>query len=153
MLEKLHFVKGIDPVADAFAGTKYSDVVNMAKYNKAMFIVYKGVGTTGVSTITVQACDNTTPSNRTAIPFYYKEITSDDTQGALKAATTSGFSTTAGSSQIYAVEIDGRALASTGYGYVQLKMVESVDDPVLGGILIILGEPRYAEDVTPSAIS
>lgn len=153
MLEKLHFVKGIDPIADAFAGTKYSDVVNLAKYNKAIFVVYKGVGTTGVSTITVQACDDTTPTNRTAVPFHYRAITSDDTQGALTAATTAGFSTTAGSSQIYVVEVDGRNLASTGYGYVQLKMVESVDDPVLGGILIVLGEPRYAEDVTPSAIS
>ena len=153
MLQNSHFMKGLDPVADAFAGTVGSDVVNFANYHSIVFVIYKGVGTTGTSTITVEACDDTTPSNTTAIPFRYKAITSGDTEGALTAATTSGFTTTAGSSQLYLIEVDQQEMGDTGYDYVRLKAVESADDPVLGGVLIIGNGARYAQDVPATAIT
>ena len=53
--ERIKFGKGLDPVADAFAGTVQSEAVNMGKYGRVGFLIYKGVGTTGTSTITVQA--------------------------------------------------------------------------------------------------
>lgn len=151
--ESTHLVKGLDPVADAFAGTVTSDVVNMKNAAGVRFIVYVGVGATGTSTFTVLACDDTTPSNTTAIGFYYKEITSGDTDAALTAASTSGFTSTAGSSKIIVIDVPASALGSTGYGYVQLKAVESVDSPVLGGILIEQYGLRYAEDTTATAIT
>jgi len=144
MLQNLHFVKGLDPVADAFSGTVYSDVIDMSEFQEILFVVYKGVGTTGTSTITVEACDDTTPSNTSAIAFWYRAITSGDTHGALTAATTSGFTTTAGSSQLYLISVRAAELLSSGYKYVRLKAVESVDSPVLGGILAIQGTPTYA---------
>ena len=153
LLQNAHFIKGLDPVADAFAGTKASDVVNFENYHSMVFVVYKGVGTTGTSTLTVEACDDTTPSNTTAIPFRYKAITSGDTEGALTAATTSGFTTTAGSSQLYLIEVDQDEMGDTGYGYVRLKAVESADDPVVGAVLIIGYGPRYAQDVPATAIT
>lgn len=152
LLQNLHFVKGLDPVADAFAGTVASDVVDVSNHGGALFLVYKGVGTTGTSTITVEACDDVTPSNTTAVPFYYKAITSNDTQGAMTAAAAAGFTTTAGSSQIYAVSVDSQELASAGYKYVRLKAVEVVDSPVLGGIAIALYQPRFGGSATNSAI-
>jgi hypothetical protein len=147
-----HLVKGLDPVADAFAGTKYSDIVSMKNHNLAEFYIYKGVGATGTSTVTAEACDDISASNTTAVTFRYQAITSGDTHGALTAATTAGFTTTAGSSQLYKIIVENQALASTGYEYLRLKMVEVVDSPVLGGVLINLLEPKYNISVQESAI-
>lgn len=152
LLKNLHFVKGIDPVADAFSGTVTTDIVDMSNHGSAVFVIYKGVGTTGTSTITVEACDDVTPTNSTAVPFYSKSITSTDIQGDMTARAAAGFTTTAGSSQIYVVQVDGQELASTGYKYVRLKAVEVVDSPVLGGIAIALAEPRFGGSATATEI-
>jgi hypothetical protein len=151
LLEELQFIKGLDPVADAFDSTVYSDVVNMSKFERVVFAVYVGVGATGTSTLTVQACDDTTPSNRSAVPFYYREITTGDTEGAITAAAAAGFTTTPGSSKLVLVEVREDALASSGYGYVQLKAVESANSPVLAGILVI-GEAKIESALKASAI-
>jgi hypothetical protein len=144
--ERNHLVKGLDPVADAFSGTVYSDVVSMRNFDHATFIIYTGVGATGTSTITVEACDDFTPSNVSAIPFRYREITSGDTPGILTYSENTGYVTTAGSSKIIAVEVDAEKLAASGYPNVRLKAVESVDNPVLGGILILLSNPKFAAE-------
>lgn len=148
-----HIVHGLAPVADAFAGTVSSDVFNMKNYHGCTFYVYKGVGTTGTSTITVEACDDTTPTNTTAIPFRYRANTTSDTWGAVTAATTTGFVTTAGSNHIYEIIVDGDELGDTGYKYVRLTMVESVDAAVLGGILWVGHEPRYPQDVPATVLT
>lgn len=155
LIQQLHFVKGLDPVADFADTTQYSDVVSMTNFESVVFLVYKGVGTTGTSTITVEACDNFTPDNTTAVPFFYKSTAASgtDVPSALTKATTSGFTTTAGSSQIYAIEVRWGDLASTGYTNVRLKMVEVVNSPVLGGIAVIMGNPRSLKDPYPTAIS
>lgn len=152
-MQTVHYVKGLDPVADAFSGTVNSDVVNMKNWGRVRFIIHIGVGATGTQTLTVEACDDVTPSNTSAIPFHYRQITSGDTPGALTAATASGFTTTAGSSKIVVVEVTAQALAASGYGYVRLHSVESVDSPCLGGILIELSEPRYAIEPQVTAIT
>ena len=92
------------------------------------------------------------PTNVTAIPFWYRAITANDTEGAITAATAAGFATTAGSSQMYIVEVLADHMAATGYKYVSLKAVEVVDSPVFGGILIKQGHPRYSEDMKPTTI-
>lgn len=155
LMERLQLVKGIDPVADAFSGTVYSDVVDVSEFHRLAFVAFIGVGDTGTSTLTVQACDDTTPSNRTAIPFRYREIlTGDtgDTEGAITDAASTGFVTTAGSSKIVVVEIDESALAATGYRYAQLKAVEVTNSPVLGGILVIGEKKRQSSSAAASAI-
>lgn len=148
----LHLVKGLDPVADAFSGTVYSDIISLKNHNHIDFVIYKGVGTTGTSTITVEACDDTSASNSSAIPFTYQAVTSGDTHGALTQAANTGFVTTAGSSQMYKIGVDAAMLLASGYEYVRLKAVESVDSPVLGGIIAILSEPRYDQAGQASAI-
>lgn len=152
LLQHAHFMKGLDAVADGFSGTATSDIYNMGDYHSMVFIVHKGVGTTGTSTITVEACDDVSASNTTAIPFTSKSITSGDTEGALTARAAAGFTTTAGSSHLYIIEVDSQELGDTGYQYVRLVATESVDDPVLGGILAIGYGNRYAQDVPATAI-
>jgi len=153
LLNNLHFVKGLDPVADAFAGTVASDVVDLANHQSALFLIYKGVGVTGTSTITVEACDDVVPTNTTAIPFYSKSITSTDVQGSLTARAAAGFATTAGSSQIYVIQVAAEDVAATGYQFVRLKAVEVVDSPVLGGIAIALAGPRFGGSTTATEIA
>lgn len=148
-----HFVKGIDPVADAFAGTVYSDVYSMRGHDLITFIIYKGVGITGTSTITIEACDDVVPSNVSAIPFRYQAITTGDTHGAETAAAATGFMTTAGSSQIYVITVKASALAASGYGFIRLKAVEVANDPVLGGVLAFLDKPKFDVDVQPSVLA
>ena len=142
--EKTHLVKGIDPIADAFAGTVRSDVVNMANFARCRFIVYRGVGATGTSTITVNACDDVVPTTRSAIPFTSRDIASGDTPGALTARAAAGYIPAAGSSTITIIEVDAADLGPSGYGYVELTLAESVDSPVLAGVLIELYEPKHS---------
>lgn len=151
LMESHRFVKGLDPVADAFSGTVYSDIVDMGEFRRILFQIYAGVGATGTSTLTVEACDDTSGSNVVAIPFYSREITTGDTEGAITAQAATGFTTTAGSSKLVLVEVREDALAATGYRYVRLKAVESVDSPVLGCICIC-GESKVQAASKPSAI-
>ncbi len=143
-LENLRIAKGLDPVADAFAGTVYSDVLRVSEAHKAFFLIYKGVGTTGRSTVTVLASSTNSPDTVTAVPFRYRRLNNSDSPGAVTEATASGFVTTAGSSDLYAIEVDMKALAATGYKFVVCRMVESVDAEVVGAILAML-VPRYAD--------
>jgi hypothetical protein len=153
MSRKLNkLVKGLDPVADAFSGTVYSDIVSLRNYAYAEFIIYKAVGAAGTSTVTVEACDDVSGSNVSAVPFTYQAITSGDTPGAVTSVASTGFTTTAGSSQLYTIKVDASVLGASGYGFARLKCVEVVDGAVLGGILIQLSEPRVASEVPPTAI-
>jgi hypothetical protein len=153
LLNNLHYIKGLDPVADAFSGTVTSDVVDLANHQSALFLVYKGVGTTGTSTITVEACSDFSATAVTAIPFYSKSITSNDVQGDLTARAAAGFTTTAGSSQIYEIQVAAEALAATDYHLVRLKAVEVVDSPVVGCIAITLAGPRFGGSTTATEIA
>lgn len=152
LLERLKLIKGIDPVADAFDSTVYSDIVSMRDLSRIAFVIYAGVGATGTSTITIEACDDTAGSNVSAVGFEYQEILSGDTEAAVPAAKAStGVVTTAGSSKICVAEVREDALAASGYGFVRLKAVESVNSPVLAGILII-GEEKLPGATKPTAI-
>lgn len=144
---------GFDPVADAFSGTVYTDIFNVSQYKQTTFLIWKGVGTTGTSTITVEASDDTSGSNVTAVAFRYRKATTLDTFGALTDATSSGFTTTAGSSQIYEIVVDNDVLGVTGYKYIRLKAVEVVNDPVLGGVLAYLSLPRYPQATQATALT
>lgn len=155
--DDFHPAIGHSPETDAFATTTgSSDVVNMKNFHSVVFLVYWGVGTTGTIKIQVEACSDVTPSATTAIPFRYRLVTggldAGDTAGAITDATASdGYTTTAGSHQMVFVEADASELADTGYGYVRCKITEVVDDPMLGGVIILQGKPRY--DTTTSTLT
>lgn len=146
----LHTVIGLAAVADAFSGTVYSDVVKMSEYGGARFILHKGVGVLGTSTITVEACDNANGDNPVALSFSYQAYTgADDLPGAVASATAAGFATTAGSNQLYVVDVDTQKMGSKAW--LRMKAVEVVNDPVLGGILIELYDPRFASSIPPDS--
>ncbi len=147
-----HIVKGLDAVANGFAGTVYSRVVNMENYAAARFILHKGVGAIGTSTLTLEACDDAAGNNPVAIPFSYQAYTgADDIPGAVQNATTAGFNTIAGSSQLYVLEAEAQRMPASK-PWLRLKSVEVVANAVLGGILIELLKPRYGAHVPDTAI-
>lgn len=145
--DKLHWTPGINAVANAFAGTVTSDVVD-AQGQSVLFMVHNGVGATGTSTFTVLAADDTTPSNTTAVPFSYRQMTTADTWGDWTAAGVAGFTSTAGSNKLIQIVVDAAELAEEGRAYAQLNAVEVVASAVLGGILVAVGNLRYSAQPT-----
>ena len=143
-VSKRHAIPVLYPVADAFSGTVTSDVVEV-QGEGVLFEITKGVGATGTSTITVLSCDDTTPTTTEAVAFMYRASTTPDTWSDWTQATTAGFTTTAGSNQMYQIYVDGQILAANNYAYAQLKAVEVVDSPVLGGINAYIENTRYQE--------
>jgi hypothetical protein len=150
VLEQLHFVPGIYPAADFMAGTVRTDVVECRSAVGVMFMIFRGDATAGTETgtVTVQACDDVTPTNTQAVPFRYRISTTPDTFGAWTEATAAGFTMTAGDNQLYEVFVSAADLATYGYGYARLQIVEVINDPVVGAILMAVVGPRYQPPTT-----
>ena len=145
-LESLRFGQGLPPVADFGAAGVSSDIVDMSNHNKCMFIIQRGVGVTGTGVLTVDACDDVTPSNTTAIPYRYREVSAADVLGTLTEAAAAGYTPTAGSNIMVCVEVDAVEVRKAGatFEFVRLTMTETTDSPVLAGIMFMLYEPRYS---------
>jgi hypothetical protein len=140
------------PLADQFDSGIKSDVVCMSKYNKAYFIMYWGTSTggTGVETLTVVPCATAAGSTTTtAIPFRYKHITVPDTNAAWVAASTVNTSAVASGMCIVEVNAEDLPLVSgVKYEYCYLNIAETTNGAKLGGVIIIMDEPRYAQDTS-----
>lgn len=141
-VDKWHAIPVLYPVADAFTGTVNTDVVEVLGEG-VLFEITVGVGLVGTSTITIDACDDITPTNTTAVAYMYRISTTPDTWGAWTQATAAGFTTTAGSNQMYQMYAEGAEFASEGYGYARLSAVEVANDPVLAGVTAYIITPRY----------
>lgn len=138
----LHFVKGLDPVADFNNGTVYSDIIEVGGEG-VMFLYYKGVSAgADAATITVQASSTIAAGATSAVPFWYKVV--DTTDSGWTAATTAGFSITSGSSQLYLIAAPKDVFASTGYKYARLSAAETADHAVVGCILACVYGLRYS---------
>lgn len=136
---------------DIFNGSPNTDVVNLGKYNKALWIIQKAAGDTGVARISVESCDDVTPSTATPVAFSYWTCTSGDTFSDMNEATSYGFTTTAGANQMYAIEINDCELSGTDQ-YARLATDETTDGACDGTITCIMGGPRFMHEVKPTAI-
>jgi len=138
LLQRCKYVKGLDPVADYTAGDPvYTDIIKMGNWETATFFVYKGVGTTGTATITLQACDDNEASNTSNVGFRYSSNTATDVIGDLTTVTSAGVLISAGSSQIWAATVDASELTNS-YKFVRLALNETDSTAVLGGVMCIL---------------
>lgn len=146
--ECCHFVNVLPPKADQFDTANATDEVDLAGYDRVLFIVQKGVGTTGTATIKAQAADAASPLNYSDLTFYYKEITSTDVDpGLLTYKASTGLLFTAGSNHLILIEVRAAQLPATTYQRVRLLFTEGTNDPVLAGVLAILyGGPGNSTD-------
>jgi len=138
------------PVADFAAGGTISDIVCMSKYQTAYFMLYFGDQTGGTCTLTctVIPCDDASATNTTtAIGFYYKRVSAGETNTAWTSS--SSLLTTAGDNQMYVIRVRAASLpvvSGVTYEYCYLNIAETTNDPALGGVIIMMADPRYDED-------
>lgn len=155
LTDKLHCVTGIAPNADLYDTAQTTDWLNMKDYKSMLFVIQHGVGTTGTATITVNAGTDASGSSPETIAFSYRRVAAtgtSDVPGDRTAATTSGFAITAGSNQVYEIEVSADALPQDK-PFVSLTATEVVNSPVAGAILAIMGEPRYPGATPQTAIA
>jgi len=135
-------------IADFTAGGTITDTVCFKKYKTAYFVVHWGVGTTGRITATAIPISAVGGSTTTAIPFQYKRVSSTETNTAWTWATSNTMDTTAGSEQVYVYKVSADDLplvSGVKYEYAYMNLAEKADDPLLGGCIIIMADPRIAE--------
>lgn len=143
------------PDADRFDADPASDVIFLTKAKGVCFVVAEGAGGTGTATITIQACDDATPSNTSAIAFRYRTLTTAgglDTWGAWQNATSSGVTPGAGAGKATLVEVRSDELPA-GYPAVRLKLTESADDPVDAAVFAVVYDLDYAGNQSPSVLA
>lgn len=125
------------PDADAFAGTKTTDLFNMGLVLSACFLGIHAAGATGDYTITVEACDNNSGDNPVAIAFRFRQIVSPAVQfhGAeWSEIAATGKEIDAGANQAWQVGLVGSDMPD-GKPWVRVKTVEAADSPVDGAIV------------------
>lgn len=140
------------PDADRYNTSPASDVVNMKLYSHVTFLLTEGAGVTGTAVLTVEECTAAAGTGNTAIPFRYRVASTPDTWGAVTAATTAGFETTAGANRQYAIEVDAAEL-SDGYPYVRVQVTESGNAPVDASMIAILSKARYPQAVLDTSLT
>lgn len=150
--EQCHVVN-ILPPQDVSAGVS-SDVFSMKNYAHATIIVTAGSTNADAGNITVENCDDFTPTTHTEIDFsYYAETTAGgDTLGArTAAAAATGIDVSGNDNITYVIEIDASELAEDKD---KLRLSWSVcGGATLGSVVAILSGARYAEDQSPTAIA
>ena len=163
--EKNKVVHVLTPVADPFVtGTGVStDIVNMENYNKCTFIIITSTTAANNGLITVDAgVDNVTCA--TAITFKYRtqiaavpDAVGSDVQSALTDGAAAGFNMTVSLvGGIYIIEVDASVVAAAGtdFDHVCLRIDDGGTNAAqpYAGVIAILSEPRYPQDILATAI-
>lgn len=151
-------VLGLPPVADAFATQGYSDVMSIDNCESVVFLVGTGASADNTNVITVEACDNVTPTTPTAIVFTVASVISGDTNDAPTDTAVGGKAFTASTAnQYYIVEVDPAdveaADSHAGNRYVRLKVTEAGNNTAQVGCIFAFKKNVYnAQAVLPTAI-
>ena len=129
---------------DVFNGDPTSDVLSMANHRSMMLVITKYAGATGTAVVTVESCDDTTPTTATPVAFRYRVITGT-TPGAWTAATSAGFTTTAGANNSFQIAVLSEGLSGTDK-FVRFVCTEGVDSPCDGALQVFAMESRFEFD-------
>ncbi len=137
---------------DIFNGDPTTDIISMKNAGSCVFVIVKNAGAVGTATITIESCDDTSASTATAIAYTYRAITTTDTQGAVTAATSAGFTTATTANMIYVIEVNARDLVD-GDSYVRMVCTEVANAEVDGAIFSFLTDLRYQEDALATQLT
>ena len=145
-----HVVNILAPV-DINGGAVSSDVFSMENYAHVDIIIQLGV-TGAASTVTVEECDDFTPTTDTPIAFsYYTETTAGgDTLSTKSTATTAGFATSTNDGVFYVISIDAAQL-SDGYPCLQVEFSNPGVSTFASAVAVLSGA-RYGGATTVTAI-
>ncbi len=151
LAEQCHVINILPP--QDVSGAVSSDVFSMENYAHATIIVQAGSTNADAGNITIEECDNLTPTTDTAIVFdYYAETTADgDTLGAKTTATVAGIDVSGNDNITYVIEIDASQLTA-GYPCLQLEW-SACGGATLGSAVAILSGSRYAGTESLTAIA
>lgn len=155
MLSETHkIVNLVSPAADYNASLVNSPYVSMKNHNLLTVLVAHKGGTTGKSTITLNAASTSGGSGAVAIPFTYRRKTTgaSDVYSAIAAATAAGIDTVPAEDTIIECFVKSSDLPD-GKPYVNLTLTEVVNDPVSGSAIAILGQARYKSQSPVSVLS
>ena len=144
---KTHVVGLASPVDSAGAAVT-SDIINVGVYHSVSLLVYLGTLTGDTAVVTVEECDDVTPSNNTAIAFRYRESAAtgtSDAYGAVTAATAAGFTFAADDDDhILMIDINGSELTD-GYPYVRVVVTPGGSASASEVAILSISAPRYAQ--------
>ena len=140
-LERLHIIGGLAPNADAFSSTVYTDVFNVLGAGAGFLVWYGTNASSGASTMTVVACDDTTPTNSTAVVFMYRYATTFDTWSDWAWATAAGITVGGSADSMWEIFVPASEFAEEGYGYCRAAFVESTAQAADGVVLAFVVDP------------
>jgi hypothetical protein len=151
LAEQCHIVNILPP--QDVSGAVTSDVFSLENYAHATIIVTAGSTNADAGNVTIEECDDFTPTTDTAIAFsYYAETTAaGDTLSAKTAATTAGIDVSGNDNITYVIEIDASQLTA-GYPCLILKW-SACGGATYGSAVAILSGSRYAGDQSATAIA
>lgn len=150
--EQLHVVNILPP--QAITDAVVSGVFSLKNHAHATIIVTCGSTNADAGNITIEECDDFTPTNDTAIGFiYYKEETAggDTLSGKQTAEAATGIDVSGNDNITYIIEIDASEL-SAGYPNLCLKWSAPGGATYVSAVAILSGS-RYAEDQSATAIA
>jgi hypothetical protein len=150
--EQGHVVNILPPQSITAAAT--SDIFSMKNYAHATIIVTAGATNADAGNITIEECDDFTPTTDTAIDFnYYAETTvAGDTLGARTlAAAATGIDVSGNDNITYVIEIDARELTD-GFPCLELKWSAPGGATLVSAVAILSGS-RYAGTESPTTIA
>ena len=153
--ETCHVVNLLPPIdVDTASGVSASEIFSMENYAHATIIIQCGVTNADAGNITIEECDNFTPTTDTAIDFYYYAETTalGDTLGARTLAeAATGIDVSANDNIMYVIEIDAAELTD-GYPCLVLKWSNPGGSTIASAVAILSGS-RFAGDQSATAIA
>lgn len=152
LAEQCHIVNILPP--QSIAGAVAADIFSMENYAHATIIVTAGATNADAGNITLEECDDFTPTTDTAIDFYYyaEETAAGDTLGArTKAVAATGIDVSANDNITYIIEVDASQLTD-GYPCLELKWSAPGGATLVSAVAVLTGA-RYAGDQSETAIA
>lgn len=151
LAEQCHIVNALPPIN--ITGGKFTDVWSMKKHSHVSIIIQIGVSSAAFLAVILNACDNFTPSNRTALAFsvYKEETAAGDTLGARTAVASAGMTPSANDNVMYVIEFDADDLPD-GFDYMEVSLTNGTNS-VIGSVVAILSGQRYAGTENATAIA
>lgn len=154
--ESVCIINSHSAAADRYNTNPAGDYINAKYFDKIEWLLSQATaGTnTGTAVVTVLAATDASGTGATAVEFRYRKKTTAASAvwGAVTAATTSGFTTTANEDTIYEIELDCAQLAE-GSNFVALKLTEGVNDPVTGCVIALGVTSRFKSQTMPDALA